>query len=139
MQATQPERSGHGLGEKTTTSVPDLAGPAGSDGLSAVLDQLAESAETTSAEHRMIAASARALSEEHRAGRSWAAILAGGGQPALLVLLGSSLQRLSQTSSRVRTAVAAALMEEGLSTREIAAHLGVTHQRVSAMLNRPGT
>jgi len=54
----------------------------------------------------------------------------------VVVLLGSSLRRLSETSSRVRGAVAAALVKEGLSTRQIAAHLGVTHQRISAMLNR---
>jgi hypothetical protein len=107
------------------------------DSLTSALDHLAESAERTSAEQKLIADSARAMTEERRRGRSWSAILAGEGQPSVLALLGSSLRRLSQTSSRVRTAVAAALAKEGLSTRQIAAHLEVTHQRVSAMLNRP--
>jgi hypothetical protein len=107
------------------------------DRLAAALDDLAVSAERTSAEQQVIADSARAMSEERRRGRPWAAILAGEGQPSVVGLLGSSLRRLSQTSSRVRTAVASALAKEGLSTRQIAAHLDVTHQRVSAMLNRP--
>jgi hypothetical protein len=126
------------------TSVPDdatglsgILSAAGADRLTAVLDHLAESAERTSAEQQLIADSARAMSEERRLGRPWAVILASEGQPSVVALLGSSLRRLSETSSRVRTAVASTLAKEGLSTRQIAAHLGVTHQRVSAMLNRP--
>jgi hypothetical protein len=111
----------------------DVAG----DRLTAALDHLADSAEKTCAEQQVIADSARAMTEERRRGRSWSAILAGDGQPAVVTLLGLSLRRLSRTSSRVRTAVAAALVKEGLSTRQIASHLGVTHQRVSAMLNHP--
>jgi hypothetical protein len=107
------------------------------DRLTAALDHLADSAEKTSAEQQVIADSARAMSEERRRGRSWGAILAGEGQPPVVALLGASLRRLTQTSGRVRTAVAAALLKEGLSTRQIASYLGVTHQRVSAMLNRP--
>jgi hypothetical protein len=110
--------------------------PGGGDSLTAALDNLAETAQRTSAEQQLIADSARAMTEEHRRGRSWAAILGGEGQPSVLALLGSSLRRLSQTSSRLRVAVASALVKEGLSTRQIAAHLGVTHQRISAMLNR---
>jgi hypothetical protein len=111
--------------------------PPDEDRLTTALRHLAESAEKTSAEQRVIADSARTMTEERRRGRSWAAILAGEGEPSILTLLGSSLRRLSQTSSRVRIGVAAALAKEGLSTRQIATHLGVTHQRVSAMLHRP--
>ena len=107
------------------------------DRLTAALDHLADSAEKTSAEQQVIADSARAMSEERRRGRAWGAILASEGQPPILALLGSSLRRLTQTSARVRTAVAATLVKEGHSTRQIASYLGVTHQRVSAMLNRP--
>jgi hypothetical protein len=120
-----------------TETFPD-ADPLAADGdsLAAALDDLAEDAERTSAEQQLIADSARAMSAEHRRGRSWAAILGGEGQPSVLALLGSSLRRLSETSSRVRAAVASALVKEGLSTRQIAAHLGVSHQRISAMVNR---
>ena len=119
----------------TETEIPGVLGGEG-DSLAAALNHLAENAERTSAEQQLIADSARAMTEEHQRGRSWAAIMAGEGQPSVVVLLGSSLRRLSETSSRVRGAVAAALVKEGLSTRQIAAHLGVTHQRISAMLNR---
>ena len=143
MLETQPEGPVPEAGDGVTEARGDPADQPGDqiagdgDSLTAALDVLAESAERTSAEQKLIADSARAMSEERRRGRSWAAILAGEGHPSVLALLGSSLRRLSQTSSWVRTAVAAALAKEGLSTRQIAAHLGVTHQRVSAMLNRP--
>jgi hypothetical protein len=127
--------AGDANGATETPNDPDLVG-GDEDSLGAALDHLAESAERTSAEQQLIADSARAMTEEHRRGRSWAAILSGEGQPSVLGLLGSSLRRMSETSSRVRAAVASALVKEGLSTRQIAAHLGVTHQRISAMLNR---
>jgi hypothetical protein len=117
----------------TETAIPGGVG-GDVDSLTAALNHLAENAERTSAEQQLIADSARAMTEEHRRGRSWAAIMAGEGQPSVVSLLGSSLRRLSETSSRVRAAVAATLVKEGLSTRQIAAHLGVTHQRISAML-----
>jgi hypothetical protein len=115
--------------------------PDGTDELTAALDDLAESAERTSAEQQLLADSARALSEQHRRGWSWPAILAGEDHPPVVGLLASSLHRLRESSSRFRTVVAATLLKEGLSTRQIAARLGVTHQRVSAMLSRskPGT
>jgi Homeodomain-like domain len=145
MLETQPEDPVPEAGDGMTETPGDPAGgqrdemadtPGDGDSLTVALDHLAENAERTSAEQQLIADSARAMTEEHRRGRSWAAILAGEGQPSVLALLGTSLRRLSQTSSRVRAAVAAALVKEGLSTRQIAAHLGVTHQRISAMLNR---
>ena len=147
MSQTQPEDQVPEDGETVTASprqpADDLVRPAeeplspDDDRLVVALQHLAESAEKTSAEQQVIADSARAMTEERRRGRPWAAIIAGEGRPSILALLGSSLRRLSQTSTRVRTGVAAALAKEGLSTRQIATHLGVTHQRVSAMLNRP--
>jgi hypothetical protein len=147
MSQTPPEgqvpEDGQAASAPADEPTGDLARPAAEpvtpdeDRLATALRHLAESAEKTLAEQQVIAHSARAMAEERRRGRSWAAILAGVGQPSILTLLGSSLRRLSQTSSRVRTGVATALANEGLSTRQIAAHLGVTHQRVSAMLNRP--
>jgi hypothetical protein len=147
MLQTKPEGQIPEDGEAVTASpgepAHDLAQPGAEpvspddDRLVVALENLAESAEKTSAEQQVIADSARAMTEERRRGRPWAAIIAGEGRPSVLALLGSSLRRLSQASSRVRTGVATALAKEGLSTRQIATHLGVTHQRVSAMLNRP--
>jgi hypothetical protein len=116
--------------------LPPEAGRDGRDELTDALDNLAETAERTSLEQRRLAESARAMSEERRRGSSWAVVLAGEGYPSALALLASSLHRLKETSSNFRTAVATALAREGLSTRQIATRLGVTHQRVSAMLSR---
>jgi DNA-binding NarL/FixJ family response regulator len=113
--------------------------PEKSDGLTDALEDLATSAERTSAEQQELADSARAMSRQRQSGRSWAAILDSDTHSSVLTLLGSSLRRLGQTSSRFRNAIAAALSAEGLSTRQIAARLGVTHQRVSAMLSRSKT
>jgi hypothetical protein len=116
----------------------DLEGRLGADTdrLAEALEDLAVTAERTAAEQLQLARSARRLSEERRRGWSWAAILAAESHPSVLHLLGSSLHRVGMSSSRFRRAVAAALASEGHSTRQIASRLGVSHQRVSAMLSR---
>lgn len=113
--------------------------PEKSDGLTDALEDLAISAERTSAEQQELADSARAMSRQRQSGRSWAAILDSNSHAPALSLLASSLRRLAETSSRFRSAIAAALSTEGLSTRQIASRLGVTHQRVSAILSRSKT
>jgi transcriptional regulator of aromatic amino acid metabolism len=111
--------------------------PQGPDEMSVALGALAASAEQTAIEQRQVAASARVLRRQREEGRSWSSILAQGEHPSLVHLLSASLRRLTETSGRFRAAVAIALAREGLSTRQIASRLGVTHQRVSAMLSRP--
>ena len=111
--------------------------PPGTDDMSMALEELAASAEQTAIEQRQVAASARFLSRQRAEGRSWSSILGEGEHPSVVQVLSASLWRLGETSGRFRAAVAIALAREGLSTRQIASRLGVTHQRVSAMLSRP--
>jgi hypothetical protein len=110
--------------------------PESPDGLTQALDDLASIAERASEEQQLLAARARAMSEQRRRGESCTAILGNEGHQPILALLGTNLARLTHTSSRFRLAVATSLAKEGHSTRQIASRLGVTHQRVSAMLNR---
>ena len=99
-----------------------------------MLEVVEQTAEQTALEQQRVAASARALRQQARE-RPWSMVFDRSDQP-LLHLMGGSVRRLGETNSRFRAALARALAIEGLSTRQIAARLGVTHQRISAMLGR---
>ena len=106
--------------------------------MAGALDQIAEAADETALDQQRLARRARTMSRQRRLGWSWSQILERERQPGLLILLSRSARRLHEVSGRFRPTLAKALGDEGLSTRQIAKTLGVTHQRISAMLNRPG-
>ncbi|MGN6473061.1 MAG: hypothetical protein ACTHK4_05365 [Mycobacteriales bacterium] len=56
---------------------------------------------------------------------------------AVVRLLGGSATRLTAAVGSLRRAWAQALADDNLSLRQIGERLGVTHQRVSALLGRP--
>jgi hypothetical protein len=115
------------------------SGPAANDQpMAGALDQIAEAADETALDQQRLARRARSMSRQRRLGWSWSQILQRERQPGLLILLTRSARRLHEVSGRFRPALAEALGDEGLSTRQIATMLGVTHQRISAMLNRRG-
>src|SRR5712692_109542 len=112
------------------------SGPAANDQSLAALDEVADAADQTALDQQRLARRARSMSRQRRLGWSWSQILQRERQPGLLVLMARSARRLHAVSGRFRPALGRALVDEGLSTRQIAKTFGVTHQRISAMLNR---
>jgi len=106
--------------------------------MAGALDQIAEAADETALDQQRLARRARSMTRRRRLGWSWSQILERERQPGLLILLTRSARRLHEVNGRFRPAFAKALGDEGLSTRQIAKTLGVTHQRISAMLKEPG-
>jgi transposase-like protein len=106
------------------------------DPAAAALDEVAEAADATADEQRQVAATSRRLRNERQRGASWREITVDGRARTLLGLIGMSARRLTTVGKRLRRALAVALTSEGLSTRQIGARFGVSHQRVSSLLHR---
>ncbi len=100
------------------------------------LTEVAEAADEVALDQQRLARRARSMKRQSQLGRSWSQILQRERQPGLLLLLNRSARRLHEVSGRFRPALGRVLTSEGLSTRQIAKLFGVTHQRISAMLNR---
>ena len=100
----------------------------------AALERVAEAAEDGIVLQGRVAAEARGMARGAR-------LQAGSGAASnrvrdVLDLLGSGTDRLVTAAAELRRAWAAALAAEGLSGRQIADRLGVSHQRVSVLLGR---
>jgi hypothetical protein len=94
------------------------------DGLDAVAAEAGEAAELL-----------REVGEDRRRGNPWRELLEGPRTRKLLQLSGSASQRLSTVAARLRRAVARGLAGNGMRVGEVAKYLGVSHQRVSVLLN----
>jgi hypothetical protein len=112
----------------------DTQAGAGRDEVYVAMEGLEAGAEQAAIEQQQLARTIRTMLRERGRGRSWSAIFDRETSPSALSLLASSLRRLTELSRGFRAALAGALRSEGLSTRQIASRLDVTHQRVSAML-----
>jgi hypothetical protein len=104
--------------------------------MSAVLEEVAAAADEVATEQRQVARKARFMQRLRDRGWSWAGILEAEKAPGLLELMRHSTKRLAGMTGGLATALAAGLHADGQSRRQIAGRLGVTHQRISAMLNR---
>jgi Homeodomain-like domain len=102
----------------------------------AALNGVAEAAEATVCEQREVADTSRRLGRERERGASWVEIASGERARRLLNLLGMSARRVVESASTFRRALAVALAEGGLTTRQIAERFGVSHQRISSLLRR---
>jgi hypothetical protein len=101
------------------------------------LEDVADTAEEIAAEQRQVARQARSMQRARDHGTPWADMLdRPGAGPGLLGRLKASGRQLAAATARLSQGLAEALAAEGHSDRAIARRLGVTHQRISAMLGR---
>lgn len=105
------------------------------EAMSAALEELADAADEVAAEQRMVARKARSMQRLRDRGWSWTRILDAENAPGLLEMLRRSATRLAGMTSGLAKTLAAGLRAEGQSRRQIGGRLGVSHQRISAMLN----
>ncbi len=102
--------------------------------MSSALEQVADAADAVVADQRQVAKRARALQRLRDRGASWSDIVEGEGGAELLHLLRRSAQSLAGALGALARTIAHSLAGEGHSRRQIAQRLGVSHQRVSALL-----
>lgn len=100
------------------------------------LEELAVVADEAADDQRRVARRARAVQRQREAGWPWTKILDDQQEPGLLELLRRTSRRLADQTVHLASHLAEELAGEGESRRQIARRLGVSHQRVSAMLER---
>src|SRR5256885_15920817 len=103
--------------------------------MSNALKELAVAADEIADDQRRIARAARSMERLRDRGWSWSKIVDGQRSPTIVDLLRRSGRRLSDATARFTRALAAELGEEGESHRQIGRRLGVTRQRVSAVVD----
>ena len=102
--------------------------------MSTALEAVAMAADDVADDQRRVARRARTMQRLRDRGWSWAKVLDREAEPRLLELLRSSARRVAESIGRLTHALARGLSGEGESRRQIAQRLGVTHQRISAIL-----
>ncbi len=100
------------------------------------LEEVAETAEQVAADQREVARQARQLDRDRDRGLSWGQALDRQEPPGLLARLRTGRRQLGDALTRLSQVLAHGLAAEGESRRAIARRIGVTHQRVTALLNR---
>lgn len=107
--------------------------------VSSALDEVADAADQVADDQRQVARLARAMQRRRDRGWSWARVVDHEDAGGVFGLLRRSGRRLGAASAKFTRAIARELHADGESYRKIARRLGVSHQRVSAMLNDRGS
>jgi hypothetical protein len=100
------------------------------------LDEVATAAEEVADDQRRIAQQAREMRSQRDRGWSWSRILEQQPAPGIFELVRRSRSRMTAAVTALARGLAGGLAAEGATRRQIARHLGVSHQRVTAILNR---
>jgi hypothetical protein len=98
------------------------------------LGDVATTVDDAADDERDIARDVRTMQRQRDRGRSWAQVLDDQAGPGALASLRDSARRLAGAAAQLAHILAGGLAAEGQSRRQIARRLGVTHQRVSALL-----
>ena len=106
------------------------------DDVGAALDEVAETAEAVADEQLKLAAAARVGAEDARQGAGWAETVSSGLPQRLLDSLSSGVNSLRSAASRLRSAMIVGLAADGQTRRQIGNALGISHQRVTALLSK---
>jgi hypothetical protein len=102
--------------------------------VAAELSEVAEHAEAAASGQQQIARRARAMERQRARGWSWAKILDREALPGIFDLARRSAKHMAEATRALAQVVASGLSAEGESRRQIGRRLGVTHQRVTALL-----
>ena len=100
-----------------------------------VLDSVADASDQVASDQRQVAREARTMRDQRRRGLSWASIFDRQRAPGPLGRIRRSRQALTEASARLSREAAEGMAAEGESHRAIARRLGVSHQRVTTILN----
>lgn len=101
--------------------------------MSAPLEDVAAEADAAADDERQLARRARAMQRQRDRGRSWLEILEG--ESAAIEVARRGARRAAKVATNLAGTIVRGLSREGQSRRKIAQRLGVSHQRVTAMLN----
>lgn len=104
--------------------------------MGSALEDVANTADEAAETERAIAREARAMQKERDRGEPWSSILEGEGASTIFDLLRRGARLSVDALSAFSSLVAEELSHEGASRRQIARLIGVSHQRVSAILGR---
>jgi DNA invertase Pin-like site-specific DNA recombinase len=107
------------------------------DEVLSALDALSDAIERNSGDERLLLGRIHGLRRARSGGTGMTGALEAEPSPGTMQLLGRILSRLMDASGTARRALARSMRNEGTSIPAIARIFGVTHQRVSNILNRP--